>query len=468
MGKSKVPPGPSGLYILANIWRIARNPLDYVPAWARQYGDVVRLPLGTMTAYMLSHPDAIEQVLRHDHRNFIKDKGTRLLSMFLGQGLLTNDGEPWRRQRRLAQPAFQADQIHKYAEVMVSFTDRMLRDWRPGQTRDVHVDMMRLTLEIAGQTLFGASVGGKAEVVGHALEAIMRYFAGVVSWFPWMSKLPTPGRFRFRRALRELNEVIYDTIAQRRAAAGEENDFLSRLLAARDEDGSRMTDEQLRDEVVTLFLAGHETTALALSYTFYLLAQHPEVEARLAQELGEVLRGRLPTADDVPRLRYAEWVVRESMRLYPPAPGIGREALEDCEIGGYRIRKGSQISLVQWVVHRDPRWFDDPETFRPERWDNDLARRIPRCAYFPFGDGPRICIGNQFAMTEAILILCTVAQRFRLKLAPQFQLELLPSITLRPKRGVLMTLEAREAGVYDNGPGAETTAPAPDLACEAE
>jgi cytochrome P450 len=463
MNQPKVPPGPSGLYILANLLRIARNPAAFVPAWARQYGDVVRVPLGTMTVYLVSHPDAIEQVLRHNHRNFIKDKGTRLLSSFLGQGLLTSDGEAWRRQRRLAQPAFHLEQIQKYSEVMVSCTEKMLREWRPGQTRNLHGDLMRLTLEIAGQTLFGCTVEGKAEIVGQALEAIMRYFGGIVSWFPWLIKLPTPGRFRYRRALRDLNQVIYDTIAQRRAAAGDGTDFLGRLLAARDEDGSRMTDDQLRDEVVTLFLAGHETTALALAFTFYLLAQHPQAETRLLQELDEVLQGRLPTSGDVPRLRYAEWVVRESLRLYPPAPGIGREALADCEIGGYPIRKGAQISLVQWVVHRDPRWFDDPDTFKPERWDNDLARRIPRCAYFPFGDGPRICIGSQFAMMETILVLCTIAQRFRLALAPRFQLELLPSITLRPKRGLLMTVEARETEGHRSESVADMTRPGPSV-----
>jgi cytochrome P450 len=358
----------------------------------------------------------------------------------------------------LAQPAFQLDQIQKYCEVMVSFTDRMLRDWRAGQTRDIHTDMMRLTLEIVAQTLFSASVDGKAEVVGHAMEVIMEYFAGLRAWFPGLLWLPTPGNLRYRRALAELDQIIYETIARRRASGRQGSDFLSRLLAARDEDGSQMTDQQLRDEVVTLFLAGHETTALALSFTFYLLAQNPDAEARLAAELSEVLQGRLPTARDVSRLRYTEWVVRESMRLYPPAPGIGREAIHDCEIAGYPIRKGTQIALLQWVVHRDPRWFDAPETFKPQRWDNDLAKRLPRCAYFPFGDGPRICIGQQFATMEAILTLATIAQRFRLKLAPGFTLDLLPSITLRPKRGVKMVLEERGNIVQSrSGQGAGTT-----------
>jgi cytochrome P450 len=249
---------------------------------------------------------------------------------------------------------------------------------------------------------------------------------------------------RYRRARRQLDALLFKTIDQRRASGQEGEDLLSRLLAMRDEDGSRMSDAQLRDELVTLFLAGHETTALAMSFTFYLLAQHPSAIARLETEVDEVLQGRLPTAADVPQLRYTEWVIKESMRLYPPAPGIGREALSDCEIRGYFVPRGTQLSLAQWVVQRDPRWFDQPEEFRPERWDNDLARRLPRGAYFPFGDGPRICIGNQFAMMETVLILATIAQRYRLELAPDYVLELMPSVTLRPKHGVQVVVRRRE------------------------
>jgi cytochrome P450 len=238
---------------------------------------------------------------------------------------------------------------------------------------------------------------------------------------------------------------MYETITARRAGAGGGDDLLARFLAARDEDGSRMTDRQLRDELVTLFLAGHETTALALSFCFYLLAQHPEAEARLAAEVDEVLGGRPPASADLPRLRYAEWVVKESMRLYPPVPSIGREALADCEIGGYHVPRGTQLAMLQWVVHRDGRWFPDPEAFRPERWANDLARRLPRGAYFPFGDGPRVCIGNHFAMLVAVLVLATVIHRYRLELVPGFQLKLLSSVTLRPQHGIPMVVRERRA-----------------------
>jgi cytochrome P450 len=321
----------------------------------------------------------------------------------------------------------------------------MLQGWKAGEARDVHADMMRLALDIVARTLFGASAAGQAETVGRALEALMTYYASVMSLLPWLRWLPTPGNRRFRRAVRDLNAVVYDMIARRRADGPGGEDLLSRLLPLRDEAGRGMTDRELRDEVVTLFLAGHETTALALSYCFYLLATHPDAEARLSAELAEVLRGRSPTSSDVPRLRYAEWVVKESMRLYPPAPSIGREAINDCEIGGYHVPKGTQIGLVQWIVHRDPRWFDEPEAFKPERWDNDRAKRLPRGAYFPFGDGPRICIGTHFAMMETVLILATVLQRYRLELAPGYRLELFPSITLRPKHGVLVVLHERAA-----------------------
>jgi cytochrome P450 len=421
-----------------------REPFEFATRCARQYGDVMRMRVGPMVVYMVVHPDLIEQVLRRDHRNFIKDKGTRMLAELLGEGLLTSEGETWRRQRRLAQPAFQLDQIQKYGAVMAACAERMLKGWQAGQTRDIHADMTRLTMEIAAQTLLGASMTEQTERVSRAMNDAMIYFAGPALWFPLYKWLPTPGNLRFRRARRELDRIMYSTIAQRRAeAAAGGDDLLSRLLAARDEDGSQMTDHQLRDELVTLFLAGHETTAQALSFTFYLLGKHPAVAARLAAEVDEVLAGRLPASPDVPRLRYTEWVIKESMRLYPPAPNVGREALCDCEIGGYRIPRGAQVALVQWVAQRDPRWFDDPEVFQPERWDNDLARRLPRCAYFPFGDGPRICIGNQFAMLEAVLILAAIVQRYKLELVPGYKLELFASVTLRPKHGVLMVVRER-------------------------
>lgn len=440
-----LPPTPRGHFLVGNILEMVRDPMFCASRFARELGDVFRVRVGPLTFYMLVHPDAIEQVLRRDHRKFIKDKGTRLLRRVLGDGMLTSEGELWRRQRRLAQPAFQQEAIQSYGGTMVHAASGLIDQWRPGQTRDVHAEMTRLTMEIAAQTFLGTSVADKADLVGKAMRDVMEYFSSLLVLVPLVRWLPTPGNLRFWRACRKLDQVFYETIAERRRSSPNTagNDLLSRLLAARDEDGGQLIDKELRDEMVTLFLAGHETTAIALTFSFYLLALHPDAEARMVAELEEVLEGRPPTIEMLPRLRYTEWIVKEAMRLYPPAPNIGREALEDIEISGYRIPRGSQISLVQWVTQRDPRWFDNPEEFRPERWDNDLARRLPRCAYFPFGDGPRICIGNLFAMMEAVLILATVAQRYRLALEPDYKLDILFSVTIRPRHGLPMVLHER-------------------------
>ncbi len=439
---ARKPPSPPGLFLIGHALQILRRPFDFAREFARAHGDVVRVRLGPLVFYLVNHPDGIEQVLRRDHRLFIKDRGTRLLAQVLGQGLLTSEGDVWRRQRRLAQPAFQAEQIQRYAPGIVQATAQLLASWHDGAQRDIHADMTRLTMEAAAQTFLGASMADKADCVGRAMQTVMEHFANLLTLIPGHAWLPLPGNLRFRRACRALDAVMYETIAQRRHRP-DGDDLLSRLLAARDEDGAAMTDRQLRDELVTLFLAGHETTAVALTFCFYLLALHPEVERTLHAELDQVLQGEPPSAAHLPRLTYTDCVVKEAMRLYPPVPSIGREATCDVEVLGYHLPKGAQVSLTQWVVHRDPRWFDDPDTFRPERWHNDLIRRLPRGAYFPFGDGPRICIGNLFAGMEATLVLAAIAQRFRLALPPGFQLDLLPSVTLRPRHGLPMRVRAR-------------------------
>jgi cytochrome P450 len=439
----KLPPQPRGGNRLSNSLAYIRDQIGFLGRATGECGDVVRLGLGPFTTYVLIHPEHIEQVLRIQADNFIKDKMTKWLIPLVGNGLLTSDGLFWRRQRKLAQPAFQRQQIERYAQVMVEQTERMLEGWHDGDVRDTHAELMRLTLGIVAKTLLDSELSGEADVIGDSLEIVMRYFLSPARWFRLYDYLPIPSVRRYRRAIGRIDEIIYRIIRERRAAGQDTGDLLSRLLAARDDEGRGMTDQQLRDEVVTLVLAGHETTALALFYTFYLLAQAPDAAGRLADELDTVLGTRTPTAADVPSLRYTEWVVRESMRMYPPAWGIAREALADCEIGGYHIPKRTQVFMIQWLVHRDARWFDDPLTFRPERWDNDLLKRLPRCAYFPFGEGPRICIGNHFAMMEAILILATIAQRFRLNVEPGQVLELMPSITLRPAKSLRMRIETR-------------------------
>jgi cytochrome P450 len=394
-----------------------------------------------------NHPDLLEQVLVNQHRKFIKHYRLRNTGQTLGQGLVTSEGELWRSQRKLAQPAFHRERINRYAQSMVSFTERMLASWKAGQVRDVHADMMRLTLEIVAKTLFDSEIGGESAEAAAAMETLARGFisrTGQLISLPFW--LPTPMNVRLARAVRRLNQIILSIIAERRKTGEDRGDLLSMLLHAQDEDsGHRMSDQLLRDEVMTLFMAGHETTANTLAWAWLLLAQHPEVEARLHEEFDCVLGSRPPTVADLPRLPYTDRVVTETLRVYPTVWMLGREATEPLDLGGYRIPVGMTIFMPQWVIHRDSRWFDDPEVFRPDRWANGLMQRIPRYAYFPFGGGPRICIGNSFAMMEATLILATIAQKYHLALAPDAVITPLPSMTLRPAHGVKVVLANRRS-----------------------
>ncbi len=436
------PPGPKGRPLLGSVLELKRDPLGTFQRWARDYGDIVHMKLMSLDGYLVSHPDLVEQVLVTSNRNFIKPRLLKEAAEVLGNGLLTSDGDFWLRQRRLMQPAFHRDRIAGYGETMVERTLAMLGRWPDAGRFDIHDEMMRLTLGIVAETLFGVDVEEKAAEVGEALEVALQRFVDKLSVMRLFEKLPLPRNFRFRRARRQLDDIIYGVIAQRRGNA-DGNDLISMLLQAQDEDGGRMSDLQLRDEAITLFLAGHETTAIALSWTFYLLAQHPEVEGRLLEELSQVLRGAPPGVADMPRLRYTEMVVKESMRLYPPAWRVGREAIRECTIGGYRIPVGAQVIVSQWVLHRDPRFFHDPETFDPLRWEPERSASLPKYAYFPFAGGARRCIGDSFAMMEAILILATVMQRYHLTLLPGQKISLWPSITLRPIPGIKVEASRR-------------------------
>ncbi len=409
---AKLPPGPSPESWTASFKTYSRDPLSYMPNLVKEYGDIVTMRYYNFRVYFVSHPDYIEQVLVNDNRKYIKGRILRKNKQLFGNGLLTSEGDFWLRQRRLVQPAFHRARIATYADTMVRYASRLAAEWSNGDERDIHAEMMRLTLAIVAKTLFDADVDHEAKRVGHALEAIMHFNSDFRKLILTPTWLPTPRKIRATFATAKLNRIIYRFIEERRQSANENGDLLSMLLAARDDDGSRMTDRQLRDEAITIFLAGHETTANALSWTWMLLAQNPTVEAKLHAELDSVLRGHAPSLDDAPNLRYTGHVITESMRLFPPAWGMARIAIEDTEIAGYPIPKGCGVSLAQWVVHRDPRWFDAPMEFRPERWEGDLLKRLPRFAYFPFGGGPRQCIGNNFAVMEAVLLLATIAQKF--------------------------------------------------------
>lgn len=412
----------------------------------RDYGDIVRMRFFYLTVHFLYDPEHIEYVLSTNARNFIKSRSLRtpFFKRLVGNGLLTSEGEEWKRQRRLAQPAFHRQRISAYGEVMVEYTERMISGWSHNEVRDIHRDMMRLTLEIVVKTLFDADISGDADKVARVLSMMVKPFASQAT-LKWIAdnRLPTPTHRRFNAAAREIDEIVYRLIAERRASGYDRGDLLSMLVAARDEDGSQMNDLQLRDEVMTLFLAGHETTALTLSWAWYLLAQNPEVEKAFHAELDQVLGGRLPTVADMPRLQYTEKIAKESMRLYPPAYGVGREAVEDFELGGYRVAAGSQLFMFQWAMQRDPRYFSEPNRFYPERWTEEFASRLPKYAYFPFGGGPRVCIGNYFALMEIVLLLATIGQRFCFSLLPEHPVSLMPAMSLRPANGIKVVVENR-------------------------
>jgi cytochrome P450 len=410
----------------------------------RGYGDVVYVDFLGAPTYALQNPEHIEHVLVTRHRHYAKDKLQRRMlgGRLLGNGLLTNEGESWLRQRRLMQPAFHRQRLAAYGQVMAEHARRQRSAWQDGEVRDVYADMMRLTLGIVIKSLFDLELEGAAQTVGPSLARVMEHFSKVQALLlpDW---LPTPENLGYRAALERLDALVSQLILRRREAGGEAGDLLSLLLHVQDEDGQRMSDQQIRDEVLTLMLAGHETTSITLAFCCHLLARHPEAEASLHRELDAVLGGREPTLEDLPALSFTEHVVKEALRLYPPAWSISREALEDDEVGGWRIPAGSTVVMNPWTVHRDARFYEEPEAFRPQRWADGLEQRLPRFAWFPFGGGPRLCIGMGFALMEARLVLATLAQRFRFERVPGDDVELLPSITLRPKHGVKVRLRAR-------------------------
>jgi cytochrome P450 len=437
------PPGPKPHFLIGNIPLANRHPLAVFSRWAQEYGDIFYYRAAWIHVYFLNHPDLIDFVLVKNYQNLLKDRVIRNSRWLFGEGLLTNEGENWRRQRRLAQPAFHRERITSYAGIMTEDAEQAVATWQDGAVVDIHQEMMRLTLSITVRALFDVPAEGLAEI-SQAMNVLVRNMTGAGMLFPaFMRLLPRPGLFEFRRAVRKLDETVYRIIELHRRNGHDAGDLLSMLIEARDEDGGQMSNRQLRDEVMTFLLAGHETTALALSWAWHLLTENAETERKLHDELDRVLGGRVPAISDLPLLKYTEGVIKESMRLYPPAWGVGRTVVHDFELGGYRIPQDANLVMSQWVMHRDARFFPDPEKFDPDRWSTEATRNLPRFAYFPFGAGPRQCIGASFAMMESVLLLATIAQRFHFRAVPGHAIEPLPSITLRPKGGVWVELSKR-------------------------
>lgn len=435
------PPGPRGHFLLGSLPEFARDILGFFERCIREHGDVVFLNLAGSKVLLLNRPADIETVLLTNRTNFIKHTFFwKHVTAIFGNGLLTAEGDFWLRQRRLAAPAFHPERIASYGDVMVSLADRLAVGWRDGEVRDIHRELMQVTMKIVSKALFDVEVAEEVEEVGRSFDRIVREIARRFRRpVRILDRVPIPSNVRYRRHVALLDRLVARVLERHRASPGDRGDLLSMLLAARDEEGRSMSDKQLRDELITIFLAGHETTAIALSWTLFLLTRNPEAEERLARELEETLAGRVPSVADMPCLRWTEAVVREAMRLYPPAYVIGREALADCEIAGYRVRAGTTIYFSPWVLHRDRRWFDRPEEFRPERWMDGLAARLPKYVYIPFGGGPRICIGERFAMMEMVLVLATIARLWRFELVGADPVPF-PSITLRPEGGVPMRI----------------------------
>jgi cytochrome P450 len=440
---AKFPPGPPPNLLRSLFGAMQQNPLDYFTAMAQKYGDVSGMRIGNFRTLFINHPDLIEDVLIKNARLYQKGRILKANKYLFGEGLLTSEGDFWLRQRRLSQPAFHRARVASYASTMAEYSLQAMAGWRGGEERDIHEEMMQLALRIVGKTLFDTDVTRDAKEVGETLDILLRIAANFGRTVLIPLWVPSPRNIRAKLGIKRLEKVIYRIIAERRASGHDSGDLLSILLQARDEDGSHMSDRQLRDETITLFLAGHETTANTLSWTWMLLAQNPAAEKRFHEELDGVLGGQAPSMDDLPKLPYLSNVLTESLRLYPTAWGMARLAVEEHEIAGYPVHVDNGVAFAQWVVHRDGRWFDAPLEFRPERWESGLAKQLPRFAYFPFGGGPRQCIGNTFALMEASVVLATIGQKFRFTLKPGFKVEPLASITLRPKDGIQVRLEAR-------------------------
>jgi len=414
---------------------------------ARDFGDIACFGAGSQQYFLVNHPDHIKDILVTHHADFKKGRGLERAKRMLGNGLLTSEGPFHHRQRRLAQPAFHRDRIAGYADIMVNYADRLQRErWRKGQTLDIAKEMMHLTLAIVGKTLFGTETEAEAEQVREALSETMKGFTrAMLPFAEFLDRLPLRRNRHYSRARNVLDSIIYRIIDERRRSGEDRGDLLSMLLRAQDEegDGGQMTDLQLRDEAITIFLAGHETTANTLTWTWYLLSEHPDIEQRLHRELDSVLAGRLPTAEDFPRLQYTEMVITEAVRLYPPAWILGRRALKDYKLGPYIVPAGAIVIMSPYVMHHDPRYFPDPFRFDPDRWMAEARAPRPQFSYFPFGGGPRRCIGEGFALMESIMVLATLAQKWSLRRAVDQPVALQPLVTLRPKHGMRMVLMSR-------------------------
>jgi cytochrome P450 len=420
------------------------NPILLFQHFAQEYGDIVHYKIGWNHIVFLNHPEYIREILVVQNDNFIKERTVQRSKMLLGEGMITSEGAQHRSQRQVAQPAFHRQRIPEYAGIIVEEAVHMRDSWQHGERRDIAADMMHLTLNVVARTLFATDLRDEAYELADAINRIMGLYNFLIMLpaAEWLVHLRPPGLAAFVKARKRVDDVAYRMIRSHRLRGQNNGSLLDMMLAASPDDSSE-SEQALRDQLITIFLAGYETVANALSWTWYLLSQNPESEQRLRQEIENSLQGRLPTYDDLPRLRYVEMVMAESMRLFPPAWAMGRVALQDFRLGDYFLPAKTTVLISQFITHRDSRYFPDPLRFDPERFTPEAKAQRMKFTYFPFGAGVRQCIGESFAWMEGILILATLAQKWKLKLVPGHRVEPQPLITLRPKYGMVMDLEKR-------------------------
>jgi cytochrome P450 len=438
-------PGVSGLALFRMMPEFKRDTLQTFVNLADRYGEIVCFR-GLWTSFMLTSPQHVEYVLQTNSRNYRKGKNYKEVAAATGNGLFVSEGDVWRRQRRLAQPAFHRQKIASFAKIITDSCEAMLEGWRPlaerGEAVEVDAEMLRLTLGIVGKALFSRDLSDEANTMSQSFEVIRKHTTNrIMSVVKFPASFPTAQNRRFRQAVANAERIVYDLINERRRGQGNPDNLLSLLMAARDEEtGEGLSNKELRDQVITIIGAGYETTTQALAWTWYLLAKHPEIENKLRAEISDVLGGRTPTFEDLPNLKYTLMVFQEAMRLYPPIWMMSRAAVETDEIGGYRVPANSEILLLPYITHRHPKYWDKPEEFFPEHFTTENQAARPRFAYFPFGAGARQCIGNNFALMEAQLIIATITQKFRLRLTDEQPIKPETSVTLRPSRSLKMMM----------------------------
>lgn len=442
-----LPPSPKRKFLFGHFSDYSRHPLDFLTKCAREFGDVVYLRMPGAKIFLLNNPHDIENVLAATNTGFINHGGMRvpLSRKLFGSGILISEGDEWRRQRSLTFPAFNHSSVNSYAAVMVEETRKMLSGWKHGERRDIYREMINLSLRVTSKTLFGADVSAQIGEIADGYSTLKDGFLVKNWWQSFGMMLPLPVKSRFKNALEKIENAADEIIRQRRKKTTETNDLLSVLMSAQDLEGNPISEKQLRDEVKTFLFTGHQAVGCALAWAFYLVTRNNRVESRLRSEVAEVLDGRTPEVADIKRLNYTSFVLKETLRLYPPGWAVGRESVQDCEIGGYFVPQGSQFVMSQWVVHRDARFWNAPDEFQPERWESDLEKRLPKYAYFPHSGGPRFCLGSMFAEMLSIIVIAMVMREFHLSLTSSQPVEPLPSFGLIPKEGIEVEVESLAA-----------------------